>query len=114
MRYNSQITLPSVLFICVAVVGCNPRDAQNLAVDTKRMATDTGQALGSGKLAGQVNLVLALRKGVDMSGIHIDAQDGVVTLSGHVRNAAERKRVVETVQNTRGVDRVVNKLRVEQ
>ncbi|HEV2472788.1 MAG TPA: BON domain-containing protein [Chthonomonadales bacterium] len=103
-----------IVLLPLLVAGCNPQDAGNLAGDTRKIAVDAGQALGSGKLAGQVNLVLALRKGVDMSGLHIDALDGVVTVSGHVRNQAERRRVIDTIQNTRGVDRVINKLRVSQ
>ena len=92
------------------IVGCNARDAGNLGQDARRITQDTGQALGSATLAGKVNTGLSLRKGVDMSGMHIEAQDGVVTLSGHVRNAEERKRVVDTVNGIRGVDKVVNKI----
>lgn len=93
--------------------GCNPRDASNLSQDTKQIAQHTGEAVGSATLAAKVNTVLSLRKGVDMSGLHVDAQDGVVTLGGTVRNAEERTRIVDTVQNTRGVDKVINNLKVK-
>jgi len=36
-----------------------------------------------------------------------------VTLGGHVRNAAEKRRIQETVEGIRGVEKVVNKLRIQ-
>jgi len=96
------------------LAGCNPQDAKNLGQDTATLAKDTTQALGSATLASKVNTVLALRKGVDMSGLHIDAQDGTVTIGGHVRNSEEKKRVLDTVDGIRGVDKIVSKdLRVQ-
>ena len=104
------VVLPAAV---LGLAGCNPQDTQNLSVDTRHIAQDTGQALGNAKLAASVNTVLALRKGVDMSGLHIDVKDGVVTAGGHVRNAAEHRRVLDTIENTRGVNRVVDHLRVQ-
>jgi osmotically-inducible protein OsmY len=104
--------LPAVA-LAVATAGCNTRDAGNLAQDARALAQHSGQALGSASLAAKVNTVLSLRKGVDMSGLHVEAQDGVVTLSGHVRNAEERRRIVQTVDGIRGVDKIVNRLQVQ-
>lgn len=94
--------------------GCNSTDTTNLGHDTAVLARDTGEALGSASVASRVNTVLALRKGVDMSGLHVEAKDGVVTLSGHVRNREEKVRVVDTVNGIRGVDKVIDNLRVQQ
>lgn len=107
-----SMVLPAV-GLAFAIAGCNSRDAGNLAQDARSLAQHSGQALGSASLAAKVNTVLSLRKGVDMSGLHVEAQDGVVTLSGHVRNAEERRRVVQTVDGIRGVNKIVNKLRVQ-
>lgn len=104
---------------CAALVGlgllagCNPRDAENLTQDTRQAVEHTGQALGSAKVAASVNAVLALCKGVDMSGLHVEAQDGVVTISGHVRSEEEKKIISETVPHIRGVDKFINKLRIQ-
>src|SRR5579884_817085 len=103
----------ALLLAAIGLAGCNPQDAQNLSVVARSLEQDTGQALGNAKLAASVNTVLALRKGVDMSGLHIDAKGGVVTVGGHVRNAAEHRRVIQTVENIRGVDKVVDNLRVQ-
>jgi osmotically-inducible protein OsmY len=102
------------LALLAGLAGCNPEDARNLKQDVGSVTQHTGESLGNAKLAASVNTVLALRKGVDMSGLHVEAKDGVVTLGGHVRNAEERRRVVETVQGIRGVDKVINKLRVQK
>jgi osmotically-inducible protein OsmY len=111
-RYGAQI---GALLLTGMLAGCNSQDAKNLTHDTATLAKDTGQALGSATLAGKVNSVLALRKGVDMSGLHVEAtEDGTVTLSGHVRNKEEKQRVLDTVDGIRGVDKIVSKdLRVQ-
>lgn len=112
IRWNMGWMGAGALALLIGLCGCNPQDAKNLSQDTAHLAKDTGQALGSATLAGKVNGVLSLRKGVDMSGLHVDAKDGVVTLSGHVRNTEERRRVVETVNEIRGVDKVIDNLHV--
>lgn len=101
------------LVLAGALSGCNSEDARHLKDDTRNLAEHTGEALGSARLAGSVSTVLALRKGVDMSGLHIEAKDGVVTLSGHVRNRQEKHRVLDTVNGIRGVDKVIDHLRIE-
>lgn len=100
--------------VLLAAFGCNPRDAGNISRDTGNLVKHTGEALGSATVAGKVNTVLSLRKGVDMSGLHIEADDGTVTVGGHVRNAEEKQRVLETVNNTRGVEKVIDKLRIQK
>ncbi len=115
MRNRSRLFLSSgcALAAILLLTGCNPQDARNLSQDLGRTAQHTGQALGNARLAASVNSVLLQRKGVDMSGLHVEAQDGVVTLGGHVRSAQERRIVVETVKGVRGVEKVVNNLRIQ-
>jgi osmotically-inducible protein OsmY len=60
-------------------------------------------------------MALRLRKDVDVSGLHIEAKDGVVTISGHVKSSDEKARVFDIANNTVGVDKVINTdLRVEK
>ncbi len=111
---RKQIGSMGVLLLTGLLAGCSSQDAKNLGQDTAALAKDTGQALGSATLAGKVNSVLSLRKGVDMSGLHIEAADSTVTISGHVRNSEEKQRVLNTVDGIRGVDKIVSKdLRVQ-
>ena len=102
-----------LVIVTLLALGCNPRDAENITRDAGSLAKSTAQAAGSAQLAGRVNSVLVQRKGVDMSGLHIEAQDGVVTVGGHVRDAAEKRRVLDTVEGIRGVEKVVDKLRIK-
>ena len=103
----------TALVLVLTTYGCNPKDAENISRDAGSLAKSTAGALGSATVAGKVNTVLSLRKGVDMSGLHIEAEGGVVTVGGHVRNREEKRRVLETVDGIRGVDKVVDKLRIE-
>jgi osmotically-inducible protein OsmY len=99
--------------LAVVAAGCNSSDAKELSQDAGRLAKTAGRAVGNAQLAARVNAALANRKGVDMSGLHVEAEKGVVTLGGHVRNAEEKQRVLETARDVRGVDKVVDKLRIQ-
>lgn len=112
-RVKREVKRLSALVLIFSVLGCNPKDASNISRDAGALAKSTAGAMGSATVAGKVNTVLSLRKGVDMSGLHIEAEGGTVTVGGHVRNAAEKRRVLETVDGTRGVEKVVDKLRIE-
>jgi osmotically-inducible protein OsmY len=99
----------------VALAGCNSEDASKLGADAKNLAQDAGQAFNGLSLAGKVQMALRLRKDVDVSGLHIEAKDGVVTISGHVKSSDEKARVFDIANNTVGVDKVINTdLRVEK
>lgn len=104
----------SFLFLplCVLAIGCNSRDASELSHDAGQLAKTGVRAAGNAQLAGRVNATLAQRKGVDMSGLHIESEGGTVTVGGTVRNAAEKKRILDTVDGIRGVEKVVDKLKV--
>lgn len=111
MKHQSAV---GGLLLMAMLSGCNSQDAKTLGQDTAALAKDTGQALGGATLAGKVNSVLALRKGVDMSGMHIEASGSTITLSGHVRNSEEKQRVINTVDGIRGVEHIEAKdLRVQ-
>lgn len=95
----------------IVLAGCNSQDASNLGKDTKQMASDAGHAFGGTALAAKVNTSLSLHKGIDMSGLHIEAQDSTVTVGGHVRDKHEHQVVISTVKDTTGVDHVIDKLK---
>lgn len=105
--------IPTLLLAGVALVACNPQDAGDLKRDAGKLAGTAGEALSNAQLAARVNGALAQRKGVDMKGLHIESKDGVVTVGGHVRNREEKIRVVDTVEGIRGVEKVIDKLRIQ-
>lgn len=103
------------LLCAAALVGCNSQDADSLSKDAKNLASDVGQSIGGMTLAGKVNTALALRKDVDMKTLHVEAKDGAVKVTGHVKTSDEKGRVFDVVNNTVGVEKVdVTGLRVEQ
>ena len=57
--------------------------------------------------------MLGLHKDVDISGLHIEAEGGTVTVGGHVNSKKEKALVLELANKTRGVDKVIDDLRVE-
>ncbi len=101
-----------LLACAICVVGCNSEDASDLKRDAGSLAKTTGRVVTNGQLAARINLALSQTKGVDMSGLRIEAKNGVVTVGGHVRNAEEKKRVVEVAKSVRGADKVIDNLRI--
>jgi osmotically-inducible protein OsmY len=105
---------PAVLVIlAILLVGCNSDDAADLKRDAGNLASTAGRAAGNAQLVARINAALLQRKGVDVSGLHIEAKDGSVMVGGHVRDATEKKTVLETVKEIRGVERVEDQLRIE-
>lgn len=108
------LVLPLCIAVGVALAGCNSQDASDLKRDVGKLAETGGRAIGNAQLVARVEAALAQRKGVDISGLHVEAKNGVVTLGGHVRTAEEKRLVKETAEGIRGVDKVVNNLRIEK
>ena len=114
-----QPVLAKYISVCVCLslltlplFGCNEKDANALKEDTRKLSNDIGPILKNSSLAAKVTAHLTLHKGVDMAGLHIDAQDGIATVSGHVKDANAKKVVISVVKETTGVDKVVDKLEI--
>lgn len=103
---------PFFLPLCLVLVACNSQDAADLKRDVGQVAKTATRAAGNAQLVARANATLAQTKGVDVSGLHIEAVGGTVTVGGHVRNAQEKRKVISTVTDIRGVDKVVDKLRI--
>ncbi len=104
-----------LLPLCLLLLaGCNSRDAADLSHDAGQLAKTAVRAAGNGQLVARIEGQLAQTKGVDVSGLHVENEGGTVTLSGHVRTAHEKAVVLNRVREIRGVDKLVDKLRVEK
>jgi hyperosmotically inducible protein len=66
--------------------------------------------VNDGWITSKIKARLMAADGVHASAIDVDTTDHVVTLKGHVQSTAERKRVIDIVWRTHGVDRVVDQL----
>jgi len=108
MKRTAILTL-----VALTLGACNSQDARELTQDAGKLGKTAARAAGNAQLVARINGALAQRKGVDMSGLRVEATGGVVTVGGHVRNAKEKRTVLDTVEGIRGVDRVVDKLRIQ-
>ena len=98
--------------ILLLMIGCNARDAKDLAQDAGKLGKTVVRSGTNAQLAGRVNAQLAQTKGISMDGLKVEAESGVVTLGGTIRNEAERNKILRAVKDIRGVDKVVNRTKI--
>jgi osmotically-inducible protein OsmY len=109
--------------LCALVVGCSERDTDKLEHDAtsaandadkaaQSIAHDAGKAAAGLGLQASVHTVLWLRKGVDTDDLHVEAKDGTVTLTGHVKDSAMKRLIEDTVIGIKGVDMIDDKLEI--
>ena len=113
MLRNASI-LGGMVLLPILLAGCSESDVRTIKTDTQQLTKDAGPILKNSVLATKVNTHLSLHKGVDMSGLHIETKDDQVTVSGHVRDEGMKKTVLAVVKETTGVEKTVDKLRVEK
>lgn len=94
--------------LALLAIGCSQQQQDQLQTDAQRVVKETGQAAGELALSGKVNTVLRTMKWIDNSDVHVDAKDGVVTLSGSAMDAQQKQEILKTTQEVKGVDKVVD------
>jgi hyperosmotically inducible periplasmic protein len=80
---------------------------------TKAAASKTGEVLSDAEITTAVKTKLLADKTVGGLKINVDTKDGVVTLTGPVKSAAERSTALRIARETKGVKTVTNNLRLE-
>ena len=70
------------------------------------------EAVTAAALTSKIKAKMALDDGVTAADIDVDTEGSVVTLTGDVESADERKRAVRIATETAGVTKVVNHLNV--
>jgi uncharacterized membrane-anchored protein len=75
-------------------------------------AATAGRALTSGGLTAKIKAKLALDDTVRARDIDVDTTGSTVTVSGTVRTAAERQRVLQLARETDGVTEVIDRIRI--
>jgi len=98
----------TALLAATVMVGCSQQDTDKVSADAKSAAQSAGQTISGVALAGKVETALRLRKDIDASTLHVEAKDGVVTITGTVKSLAEKKAVNEVASSTTGVDKVID------
>lgn len=80
---------------------------------TERGLHRTGEALDNAGLTAKVKTMLAADVRLStLTSINVDSRDGVVTLTGTVPTAEDKRLAENVVKNTEGVKRAINNLAV--
>lgn len=86
--------------------------AHDAKVKSEHAADKTGNALSDAAITSEVKTKFLAEPGVSGLNIDVDTNNGVVTLSGNVKSKAEAAKAMTIARNSKGVKRVVNKLKV--
>ena len=88
------------------------RVARRATAEASYAASKLGVNVGDSALTAKIKSKMALDDYVEARGIDVDTSGSVVTLSGVVGSTSERERAVGLARETKGVTRVVDKLRI--
>jgi osmotically-inducible protein OsmY len=90
--------------------------AEKLATQAAARASDVaskaGDSLSDSALTAKIKSKMVLDDEVNARGIDVHTSDATVTLTGVVRSTDERDRALRLARETKGVAKVVDKLRV--
>ena len=86
--------------------------AAQVGQKTAEAAKVAQEAITDGSLTAKIKAKMALDDTVKALDLNIDTVDGVVTVSGKVRTAAEHDRAIALARETNGVKRVVDRMTV--
>lgn len=88
----------------------------NLVVDrsNKTAHRTMGEKVDDASITAQIKTTLLFRKSTHAMATKVTTKDGVVTLNGEARNAAERDLVSKVAEDIDGVTRVHNKMTVKK
>ena len=81
-----------------------------LGAKASEAASAAQTAISDGSITAKIKAKLALDDTVKSRDINVDYSNGVVTLSGKVATASERKRALDLARETNGVKSVDDKL----
>ena len=94
------------------------RDADHKTDDVQKKAGEAADKVGDAAANAALTSVVKTKFLADtmISGlkIDVDSNNGVVTLTGNVRSAAEKQRAVKVARETEGVKSVVDRLKVQK
>lgn len=88
--------------------------ATRAAAKANDAASKVGDTVSDSALTAKIKSKMVLDDDVTARGIDVDTSGTIVTLTGVVRSADERDRAVRLARETKGVTKVVDKLRVRE
>jgi osmotically-inducible protein OsmY len=93
------------------------KGVENEIVVSKNLDTrgeTTGEKIDDASITAQVKGSLLAHRSTSMLSTKVTTNDGVVTVSGHARNEAEKALVTKLVTDINGVQSVVNNMTIEE
>lgn len=82
---------------------------------TSKKTDDTAEEkIDDASITAQVKMSLLFHRSTSAVNTKVETNDSVVTLSGKVRNAAEKDLVTKLIEDVKGVESVKNKMTVEE
>jgi hyperosmotically inducible protein len=94
------------------------QQAEKLAIRAAAKATDAaskvGDTVSDSALTAKIKSKMVLDDDIKARGIDVDTSGTIVTLTGVVSSADERDRAVRLASETKGVTKVIDKLRVRE
>ena len=85
---------------------------QEAKAKSERAADESGEVLSDAAITSAVKTKFLAEPGVSGLKIDVDTNDHVVTLTGTVKSKAEVEKAMTIARDTKGVKRVVNRLKV--
>jgi len=86
--------------------------AHEAKVKTEKAASKTGEVITDSAITSDIKTKYLAEPGVSGLDIHIETNNGVVTLSGNVKTKAEETKAMSIARDTHGVKRIVNKMKI--
>jgi hyperosmotically inducible periplasmic protein len=86
--------------------------AHDARAETDRAADKTGEVLTDAAVTSEVKTKFLAEPGVSGLDIHVNTNNGIVTLTGTVKSKAEANKAMMIARDSKGVKRVVNHLKI--
>src|SRR5262245_38482612 len=90
------------------------RLATRAAAKANDAASKVGDTVSDSALTAKIKSKMVLDDEITARAINVDTSGNIVTLTGVVRSADERDRAVRLARETKGVTKVIDKLRVRE
>lgn len=85
-----------------------------VATNPENPTETVGENIDDASITAQVKMTLMSHRSTGVLRTKVETNDGVVTLGGKARNAAEKDLVTKLVSDIKGVKSVVNKMTIEE
>jgi len=90
------------------------KNEMTVAATTEPQARTAGEKIDDASISAQVKMALLTHQSTSAAKTKVQTRDGVVTLTGIAKNAAEKTLVTKLVEDIQGVSSVKNEMTVEE